>query len=495
MLRLPDRLNIFGATLAVTMAPLRLQWLVLGGLFLALFSGTYLFFYGRVRSPKVPPYIFAFSTLIALTWAGVVLYTHRMLPAPVLFALFALIAPFAAAPFYRFPPWVQALPFAGLLLGTSLALLLNLENSWYSEEVLWGNMELLPYAWASTFVSLGLVAQRNVKLWVRLALSIPLAITVIWGITAGQPLFFIVLPLILLPLAAKWIGRIPYIIGQLSVWVVLGVGFLFCVSYVAHIADDYFVRRESGAPRIDSVTANGRPYDTLTGVPELQSGYPLWLHVCEEELRTSWAKRSTIPYDSLDKAGEPLRMTLLRYLTSRGHRKDSVGLTLLSKADIASIEAGTYNAALVGRGPIYRRCWRELEGVERHMLRLGGEPTPLVRASVSLRTSWAIIRENPYPNPKRLILLFNPQTPSAAVNLAVVFGWVAVCAIFIFSLGFALYARWVRQAQWAIAFVWMIFLGSIFSPALLTIPAAALVPFLFCLTLYRNFHPSIKRAT
>ena len=62
--------------------------------------------------------------------------------------------------------------------------------------------------------------------------------------------------------------------------------------------------------------------------------------MCEEELRSEWKKTSTIPYDSLDKKGQVISFTLVRYMASLNLRKDSVDFQKLSKTDIENVENG-----------------------------------------------------------------------------------------------------------------------------------------------------------
>lgn len=91
---------------------------------------------------------------------------------------------------------------------------------------------------------------------------------------------------------------------------------------------------------LDLYTVNGNPYyhDTLN--KQTENGHFIWLYVSHDEMRTEWQKRSEIPYDSLDNKGQPMYGTLMRYLTSDGQRKDSIGMTSLTDEDVRKIENG-----------------------------------------------------------------------------------------------------------------------------------------------------------
>ncbi len=53
------------------------------------------------------------------------------------------------------------------------------------------------------------------------------------------------------------------------------------------------------------------------------------LYVCEPELKKEWNKISTISYESVDRRGQQVSLTIRRYLTSKGLRKDSAALARL----------------------------------------------------------------------------------------------------------------------------------------------------------------------
>lgn len=104
---------------------------------------------------------------------------------------------------------------------------------------------------------------------------------------------------------------------------------------------------------------NGGYYmqDTLFGLAE--NGNLIAININNVELEKEWNMGSSIAFDGVDKKGNSLRYTLLRYLASKGVTKDSVGVVSLSIADIANIENGNTNYKYnINSGLIYK--WREL---------------------------------------------------------------------------------------------------------------------------------------
>lgn len=76
----------------------------------------------------------------------------------------------------------------------------------------------------------------------------------------------------------------------------------------------------------------------------LENGHHVGYYLCTEELRRQWNFRSKIDYDSgNDSHGYLIKYTLIRYLTSKGLTKDSLGVASLTKKDIFNIEQSLTN--------------------------------------------------------------------------------------------------------------------------------------------------------
>jgi hypothetical protein len=102
------------------------------------------------------------------------------------------------------------------------------------------------------------------------------------------------------------------------------------------------------APRHEKIdiharTAQGNPYTFNFHHTEMENGYLVYSYMCDDELRRTWNRRSEIKLDSSDKKLQPLKFTLIRFLASKGLRKDSVGVQQLSDEEIHSIERGVPN--------------------------------------------------------------------------------------------------------------------------------------------------------
>ena len=104
--------------------------------------------------------------------------------------------------------------------------------------------------------------------------------------------------------------------------------------------------------RFEKFTARGNPYlhDTLYFGKE--NGMWVGLYYCPAELPAAWAERSSLDYMGKDRKGQSLMATLVRYLNSKGLRKDRDGLSQLSDQEIRYIENGIANVEYTRFNPL-----------------------------------------------------------------------------------------------------------------------------------------------
>jgi len=195
---------------------------------------------------------------------------------------------------------------------------------------------LINFAWIAAFA---LIRKKN-----PIGLNIFLFLYAFWlffylyksQVINGYLLFIVLFGIFILFLTAK----IQHKVKRNSVFVLL----ILATCVTGWWANQKWHQFQSGEPIIYSelelYSPNGNPYfhDTLSS--QLENGHFVWLYVNQEEMAKEWEWRSAIPYDSLDKKSQPMFGTLMRYLTSKGLRKDSSGVASLSTEEIQMIEDG-----------------------------------------------------------------------------------------------------------------------------------------------------------
>lgn len=108
----------------------------------------------------------------------------------------------------------------------------------------------------------------------------------------------------------------------------------FVIIYISLITFQYFHENEKNVP-LEAKTKLGNEY-THDSESIIENGSRIDVYVCEKELHEYWGKRSSVPYENI-------KYALIRYLNSKGERKDATGMGSLTPKDIHNIELGFAN--------------------------------------------------------------------------------------------------------------------------------------------------------
>lgn len=130
---------------------------------------------------------------------------------------------------------------------------------------------------------------------------------------------------------------------------------LIVFAFIYLVITQYYQPRDLDISNLETHTKYGEPYDHDTTNLQLENGNYIWLYVAQNEMEEAWNKKSDLYYSGLDKKGQPLKFTLIRYLTSKGLRKDRDGVNALSKKDIDNIENGIATETILEESGIKRR--------------------------------------------------------------------------------------------------------------------------------------------
>ena len=138
--------------------------------------------------------------------------------------------------------------------------------------------------------------------------------------------------------------------------------------YVARVWNEFYDIEKLDPAKVDKYTASGNPYYFDFSSADKENGNWVNAYISDEELREEWNKRSDAKFGSLDKHGYSYRSTLVRYLTSKGLRKDSAGVSQLTQKDIDAIERGIANPVYADRGfSVYPRVYETIWELDRYL--------------------------------------------------------------------------------------------------------------------------------
>lgn len=138
-------------------------------------------------------------------------------------------------------------------------------------------------------------------------------------------------------------------------FVVLITAPMLIFLYLSRLYDGYNPDGPFIYEGMDITTSRGNYYAHDTTLKGTENGNWIGQYIHYGELAETWNERSDMNINGKDKTGQRLRFTLIRYLTSKGLRKDADGVYALSDEDIRHIENGIANVKNVTESSIRKR--------------------------------------------------------------------------------------------------------------------------------------------
>jgi len=229
--------------------------------------------------------------------------------------------------------------------------------------------------------------------WLRVLLS-AYFLFFLWlmeSVTAVAVLGSLLLALALrsvMQLSRMWI-RIALLVGAIG-------GTLLVTAWLYVEYSRQFTAPPVGVATLELTTAQGETYEHHPDHPQVENGHRVMMYLARTELEEAWEARSELPFDSVDRRGQPMSSTLIRYLTSLGLRKDAEGVAALTDTDVRRIEQGVANAMVDGHQGIRRRIDKIM--FELHSFTIGSDPNghSVFQRLEFWRAGWGIIREHPW---------------------------------------------------------------------------------------------------
>lgn len=190
-----------------------------------------------------------------------------------------------------------------------------------------------------------------------------------WGVWL---VFFLILQKSLIGIISFYFSALIFgiwIIGQLKNvkqrigLIVAAVTFsIIPFLYVGYVFYDFYKIKDIMPANEKMFTSNGNSYSFNTDIKQKENGHYVQWYICYNELEESWNQRSQLSLIDKDATGYQVYDTLIRYLTSKGLKKDAEGISSLTDLDIVNIEKGISNYIFVEKKyslypRIYQTIW------------------------------------------------------------------------------------------------------------------------------------------
>lgn len=175
----------------------------------------------------------------------------------------------------------------------------------------------------------------------------------------------ILIPVLIFKARNRWLKG-----GLLLIILIVTLGVF---GIIRSIVQDYYRVNPVDMTKLEKVTSRGNPYIHNIYASQTENGNHLWIYIQWDEIRSAWNRRSAIKFDSLNKKNEPVAYTVIRFLTSKGWRKDADAVEKLTGDEIDAIERGVANVVFMQNLSIRGRIYEFLYGFDQY--RETGNPT------------------------------------------------------------------------------------------------------------------------
>jgi len=169
---------------------------------------------------------------------------------------------------------------------------------------------------------------------------------------------------------------------------------LVSASYITHSISKFYSVEKVDITKLEELTPSGNMYYHTFEKEQIENGNYVWIYFCQKELIEEWNSRSSIKYNEKDKQGHIIKNTLIRYLTSKGYRKDSVGVSKLTNTDIQNIEAGIPNYIFANKYKLYPKIYEAIWEIDAYKKGFNNYGSSITQRFEFLKTAKHIIKDN-----------------------------------------------------------------------------------------------------
>jgi len=211
-----------------------------------------------------------------------------------------------------------------------------------------------------------LTRQAGFKLYMRIIFMFAIGWLGIYLLLSASITGIVVLLIAVFVMALYYTMKKKNIYSRISLVVLILAPAVLFVYLMGVITDVYKVHKID-LENLEKQTAQGNYYWHDLSNLQTENGYYVWLYICTDELRAAWNERSEYKFDGEDSKGQEIRFTLIRYMTSRGLRKDAEGVSQLTDEDIHLIESGEASYHYHERSVFYVRLYKIIWEVQQYL--------------------------------------------------------------------------------------------------------------------------------
>jgi hypothetical protein len=181
---------------------------------------------------------------------------------------------------------------------------------------------------------------------------------------------------------------------KLVVGLVLFLLMIFAGIKVNNLAVDQLIPKQNQTDALKQKTPLGNDYQHFLQNKILENGYFVYINISYPEVENSWNKRSSFKIRGFDNKGQPIKSTLVRFLTSKGWEKNGETVNQLSNQEIAAIENGVTNVDHIDIGSFELRIRETIWEIGAYFSGKNPGGNTLIQRFEFWRVAFAVIEKN-----------------------------------------------------------------------------------------------------
>lgn len=143
-------------------------------------------------------------------------------------------------------------------------------------------------------------------------------------------------------------------------------------------------------------TSGGEKYMHYPQRKEIENGNYVWQDIAWKELEAAWSQRSRIAFWGKDSTLQPLHVTAIRFLASKGWTKDAAAIHKLSVEEIHAIEQGIANARYMDGLNLSDRLYETIWSVYHYQIGNNPQGSSVTQRFEFWKTGWNAFLQSPY---------------------------------------------------------------------------------------------------
>ena len=169
---------------------------------------------------------------------------------------------------------------------------------------------------------------------------------------------------------------------------------ILMVYYINSIGNENQQKDSMDFKNLETHTPQGNLYEHDTQSFVTENGHLVWMYCCPQELQESWNQRSTTKMGSTDINGNAVYFTLIRFLTSKGLRKDASAVLSLTNTEVKAIERGVANVNYQNISSLHGRIYETLWEIDLYRKTGQANGHSFTQRFEYWRTAFSIIKKN-----------------------------------------------------------------------------------------------------